>query len=85
MLNYTNLKQELTLDKIKKNSSARIIDIISSDLALTTRLNAMGIIKNCKVKVLSVQPFGGPISIKVFGSVFSLRQTEASMISVTDV
>lgn len=85
MLNPLESNTELTLDKISVDSDVKITDILSNDVELTSRLNAMGIIKNCKVKVLGIQPFGGPISIKVFGSIFSLRQNEASMISVSAI
>jgi Fe2+ transport system protein FeoA len=42
----------------------------------------MGAVAGTKVEVVRVQPFGGPLSIKILGSVFSLRQHEANQIAV---
>lgn len=71
-----------TLDKISVNSCARITKILSKDLSFVSRLNALGIVVGNEATVLHIQPFGGPLSIRISGAVLSLRQSEADAIEV---
>lgn len=82
MISQKITENNLTLDKIAVKSLAKITKIVSNDKGFVSRLFSMGAVAGTKVEVVRVQPFGGPLSIKILGSVFSLRQHEANQIAV---
>lgn len=82
MTSTQNFIQSTTLDQLKLNCPALISSVATSDCQFRAKLNALGIVDGVEVTVLQAQPFGGPLSIKVLGSVLSLRRSEADKIAV---
>jgi DtxR family transcriptional regulator, Mn-dependent transcriptional regulator len=71
----------MTLDKVKKGQTGRIIKV-SGKGSIHKRILDMGVVKGAKVKVEKVAPLGDPIEIKVKGYSLSLRKDEAKNIEV---
>ena len=71
----------MTLDKVKKGQTGRIIKVSGSG-SLHKRILDMGVVKGAKIKVEKVAPLGDPIEIKVKGYFLSLRKDEAKKIEV---
>ena len=71
----------LSLSDLKPGQSAKIERFL--DVAMgVLRLQEMGLLPGTLVEVLRKAPWGGPIQIKVRGSLLSLRRSEAALLSV---
>lgn len=69
-----------TLDKLKKNTLAEVIEVVPDKL--TPILTDMGLYPGKKIKILFKAPLGDPIAIDVEGYTLSLRLQEAALIKV---
>lgn len=70
----------MKLSDLKAGETAIISKI--SDNSLSLKLMEMGCIPGEKVKVNTIFPFNGPISISVLGYALALRRNEAACIEV---
>lgn len=71
-----------TLNEIKIGETA-VIDNINTDYALKKRLQDIGLIKGCVIKVLHCSPCGNPRAYLIKGCVIALRNCDAQKIYVT--
>ena len=69
------------LTQLSENESARIYDI-NGGQGFQRKLNTMGIRKDQGIKILSKQPFRGPITVKVCGCMMTIGQGMAQKIIV---
>ena len=69
------------LTQLSENESARIYDI-NGGQGFQRKLNSMGIRKDQGIKILSKQPFRGPITVKVCGCMMTIGQGMAQKIIV---
>jgi Fe2+ transport system protein FeoA len=74
-----------TLDRIRKGSSCVVHKVVSGNLALKSKLLAMGIVSGTVVEVAAVAPLGDPVTIKALGYSLSLRLSEASGVEVAEI
>ncbi len=74
----------VSLIGLKKNSFAEIVEI-GGGFGFRKRLNIMGIRKGEKIKVISRQPFSGPITIEVCGSQMTIGRGMAHKILVEEL
>jgi ferrous iron transport protein A len=79
----------LTLDQCKKGDSIRIVSLLpqplfaSSDPHVTLRLKELGFLPGAPLSVIGFGFLGkDPMAIKVNGTKFALRRTEAAKIAV---
>ena len=72
----------MTLDKLKKGCSAKVVCFAKEERAYRQKLLAMGITPGTYIKLVRVAPLGDPIEIKVLGTHISLRKPEAKAITV---
>ncbi len=59
-----------------------VIQAVSGEGAIRTRMLEMGLIKGTVIKVIRVAPLGDPIEFEVKGYNLSLRKKEARMVAV---
>jgi ferrous iron transport protein A len=71
----------ISLLNIPSNKNARIISV-SGGTEFLRKLQVMGIRKNQKIKIVSKQPFRGPITIEVSGCQMTLGRGMAKKIMV---
>ncbi|HAS40997.1 MAG TPA: ferrous iron transport protein A [Microscillaceae bacterium] len=69
-----------TLDQLKKNILAEVIEVLPDKL--TPILTDMGLFPGKKIKVLFKAPLGDPIAVDIEGYTLSLRLQEAALIKV---
>ena len=70
------------LDRIKVGQKAVVSAINGCAPELLSKLVSMGLVAGSEVTVTQRGLFGSPINIKLFGSVVSLRRTEAAHVEV---
>lgn len=75
-------EQQQQLSSVKVGQRAVISAIKSCPAELLRKLVTMGIVAGTEVEVTQRGFFGSPININLFGSVLSLRNTEAAHIQV---
>ena len=63
----------------------RVILVAEEQIALQSRLYALGLYPGVVVEVLRAAPFGDPLQIKVGSTLLSVRRREARLISVESV
>jgi len=71
-----------SLAQASTGDSCVVLEIQPEPAELKSRLYALGVIPGSLLKVLRRAPLGDPIQIRVGGSYISIRETEASIISV---
>ena len=71
----------VTLDTLKKNESARIIEVVGTDAA-AVRLMEMGVTDGETITMVGTSPFGDPIEFSIRGYRLSLRKAEAHRVRV---
>jgi Fe2+ transport system protein FeoA len=74
-------KQLKPLTQLTINEIGKIYDI-NGGYGVQRKLNTMGIIKDQGIKIISKQPFRGPITIKVCGCMMTIGQGLAKKIIV---
>ena len=74
-------KQIKQLSQLSVNDIGRICDI-NGGYGFQRKLNTMGIRKNQGIKIMSKQPFKGPITVKVCGCMMTIGQGMAQKIIV---
>jgi ferrous iron transport protein A len=74
-------KQLKPLTKLSIYETGRIFDI-DGGFGFQRKLNTMGIRKNQGIKIMSKQPFRGPITVKVCGCMMTIGQGMAQKIIV---
>jgi len=74
-------KQLKPLNKLSIDETGRIFDI-NGGFGFQRKLNTMGIRKNQGIRILSKQPFRGPITVKVCGCMMTIGQGMAQKIIV---
>ncbi|WP_440056854.1 FeoA family protein (plasmid) [Pseudoalteromonas sp. T1lg65] len=72
----------MTLDELEKNTTAKIKSIEHPDVALLSRVMALGLIPGESVQVINLAPLGCPIQIKVGDTFISVRKADAKFIEV---
>jgi ferrous iron transport protein A len=78
----SNLKQEISLRKLKKGQSA-IISSITADGEMGRRIRDMGLIPGVHVKCMGHAPLNDPMAMRLMGFTLTLRNNEADFITVT--
>ncbi|WMN61589.1 ferrous iron transport protein A (plasmid) [Pseudoalteromonas xiamenensis] len=73
----------MTLNELKKNQTATISAINHPDVALVSRILALGIVPGEELKVLNVAPMGCPLQIQVGGTFVSIRKADAVFIQLS--
>ena len=79
--NGRRMGEPRTLDRVRIRHSVRIISVRMDRLGMY-KLADMGITPGVVVEIQEKAPFGGPLLIRVRGSVLALRPHEASRIEV---
>ena len=74
-------KQLKPLTQLSLNQIGRVYDI-QGGYGFQRKLNTMGIRKDQGIKIMSKQPFRGPITIKVCGCMMTIGQGMAQNIIV---
>ena len=74
-------KQGMPLTNILDNKKARIVDI-DGGAGFLRKLQVMGIREGQEIKIVSKQPFRGPLTIEVCGSQMTLGRGMARRILV---
>ena len=74
-------KQLKPLTQLSLNQIGRVYDI-QGGYGFQRKLNTMGIRKDQGIKIMSKQPFRGPITIKVCGCMMTIGQGMAQKIIV---
>jgi len=74
-------KQIKPLSQLSIHDTGRIHDI-NGGYGLQRKLSTMGIRKNQGIKIMSKQPFRGPITVKVCGCMMTIGQGMAQKIIV---
>jgi len=69
------------LNQLSVNETARIYDI-NGGHGFQRKLSSMGIRKDQGIKIMSKQPFRGPITVKVCGCMMTIGQGMAQKIIV---
>jgi ferrous iron transport protein B len=64
-------------------SQVGIIDELNGDSQFISRLMEMGFSKGRKIRMIYKMPFKGPITIQIRIGMISLRQLDASQISIS--
>lgn len=72
----------MTLNELKPNQSATISSINHPDVALVSRILALGIIPGEVLKVLNVAPMGCPLQVQVGDTFVSIRRHDAAFIQL---
>jgi len=75
------IKQIIPLSKLPTEKKARINDI-QGGIGFQRKLCTMGIRKNQEIKILTRQPFRGPITIQICGCMITIGQGMAQQITV---
>ncbi len=74
----------MTLDKLRKNQTARIIGFGGDDPELIIRLREIGFAEGDHVQALHFGLFGrNPMSLRLNGALIALRRGEASAVVIT--
>ena len=74
-------QQGIFLSSVPNNKRARIVNI-QGGAGLVRKLQVMGIRKGQEIKIVSKQPFRGPLTIEVCGSQMTLGRGMARKILV---
>ncbi len=74
--------QDKTLSSVKVGQKAVVSALKSCPKDLLHKLIAMGVVAGSEVTVTQRGFFGSPINIHLFGSVLSLRSSEAAHVQV---
>ncbi|CCQ10087.1 hypothetical protein PALB_9520 [Pseudoalteromonas luteoviolacea B = ATCC 29581] len=74
----------MTLNELKANDVAYIKQILHPDLALVSRILALGLIPGELIQVLNVAPMGCPLQVKVGGTFVSVRRSDATFIELSE-
>lgn len=74
----------ISLDSIAPGNTC-IVQEISGEGAVRTRMMDMGLIKGTEIKVIRVAPLGDPIEFEVKGYNLSLRKNEARRVMVEEL
>jgi ferrous iron transport protein A len=69
------------LSNLSTNKTARIVQILGGH-GILRRLHVMGIREGQKIKIISKQPFRGPVTVEVCGSQMTLGRGMAHRILV---
>lgn len=77
--------QTLCLADIEPGKSAVILEVNDHDAELLRYLGEKGLYPNVRIDVIDIEPFEGPLHIRVGESTFMLGRKAASHIFVTDV
>ena len=75
------IKQIIPLSKLPIEKKGRINDV-QGGLGFQRRLCTMGIRKDQEIKILSRQPFRGPITVQICGCMVTIGQGMAQNIMV---
>lgn len=71
----------MTILDLPKNQWARV-ERVDGDEAISTRLLEMGFTPGECIRVVAASPFHNPIAVNLRGTVFALRDYEASCLKV---
>ena len=77
-------QQDISLLQLPTNRKAKIIGV-QGGKGLQRKLQVMGIREGEEIKIVSKQPFRGPLTIKVCGSQMTLGRGMARKILVKDI
>ena len=75
-----DVPEVITLNKLKKNQSAKILKLDIPSPKLRQRLLDMGFTKDTVVTVKSIAPFGSPITLKLRDYELSIRKKDLESI-----
>lgn len=71
----------MRLGDVKKNQTARVVQIEGSD-NVSVRLLEMGLTPGIEVRLLGAAPLGDPLEFEVRGYRLSVRKAEAARVEV---
>ncbi|MBD1584472.1 ferrous iron transport protein A [Pseudoalteromonas sp. JBTF-M23] len=73
----------MTLNDLKPRQKAVISALGHQDVALASRIMALGLVPGESIELMNVAPMGCPLQVKVGDTLVSVRKTDASFISLT--
>ncbi|NIP29288.1 MAG: metal-dependent transcriptional regulator [Candidatus Dadabacteria bacterium] len=79
------LKDSKNLIEVEPGATVKIAEVSDHDSELLRYFGNMGLYPETKIKVVSVEPFKGPITLVVKGEKYSIGREAAKYISVTDL
>ena len=78
-------RDSINLIEVTPGSTVIIAEVSDHDSELLRYLGNMGLYPETQIKVVSVEPFQGPITLAVKGQKYSIGREAAKYISVTDL
>jgi ferrous iron transport protein A len=73
----------MTLNELKPKQKAVIDALNYQDIALASRIMALGIVPGEQIELMNVAPMGCPLQVKVGDTLVSVRKSDADFISLT--
>ncbi|BBN83720.1 hypothetical protein PA25_37050 [Pseudoalteromonas sp. A25] len=73
----------MTLNDLKLRQKALITALEHQDVALASRIMALGLVPGELIELMNVAPMGCPLQVKVGDTLVSVRKADASLISIT--
>jgi DtxR family Mn-dependent transcriptional regulator len=73
------------LSRVRPYESARVARVSSEDAEFLRYLGSMGIYPGVALRILSIAPFGGPLTVEVAGRQYAIGQGVAERVFVVDV
>ena len=73
----------MTLSDLKPGQKGLVTDVKSNNLALISRVMALGIVPGEEIELLRHAPLGDPLQIKAGATYISVRKADSGFISIT--
>lgn len=77
--------ESIPLADLRPGQSGIVAEVSDHDPSLLRYVGKMGLYPEAKVKIISVEPFSGPITVKVGGASHVLGSEAAQYVFITDV
>ncbi|MCF6437132.1 MULTISPECIES: FeoA family protein [Pseudoalteromonas] len=72
----------MTLNELKFQQKAVIAALNHQDIALASRIMALGLVPGETIELMNVAPMGCPLQVKVGDTLVSVRKSDASLIAL---
>lgn len=73
----------MTLSDLKPGQKGLVTDMKSTNLALISRVMALGIVPGEEIELLRHAPLGDPLQIKAGATYISVRKADSGFINIT--
>ncbi len=73
----------MTLSDLKPGQKGLVTDLKSTNLALISRVMALGIVPGEEIELLRHAPLGDPLQIKAGATYISVRKVDSGFINIT--